>query len=122
MVGVGSMILRYRQMHIEYVKIKSGGAVLPAACRGLFYCYGNVSVHLPACTGWSGTTGGVAHGGLLKLKNSLMSIANASRFVSGWRPKRVSINLRMAVESVTVCETKCFRVKGETIRLGMRKP
>jgi hypothetical protein len=29
---------------------KSGGAVLPAACRFAFP-YGNVSVHLPACTG-----------------------------------------------------------------------
>ena len=36
--------------------------------------------------------------------------------------KRFSTNFRMAVWSMGVCDTKCFRVNGEMTILGIRNP
>ncbi len=73
-------------------------------------------------SGCCGGVGGVAHGGVAKLKNSVMSICAASRAVKGCNPKRVSMNFRMAVLSAGVCETKFFFVNGEITIMGTRKP
>ena len=54
---------------------------------------------------WTGGVGGASQGGLLKSKNSVMSIWCASRAVRLGTPNRSSISLRMAVRSAGVCET-----------------
>ena len=55
--------------------------------------------------GWAGGVGGVIHGGLLKLKNSSSEGCAASRRVSDGRSNRCSMNFRIAVESIVVCDT-----------------
>ena len=66
--------------------------------------------------------GGVANVGDEKLKNSVMSFAAASRAVSVGSEKRASMNLRMDVWSLMVCETKCGLAHGEMTMTGTRTP
>ena len=75
-------------------------------------------------TGCVGGVGGVAHGpvSVVKSKNSVMSGIEASRAVRFGIWNRVSISLSAAVESIGVCETKFFLLKGEITISGTRKP
>jgi len=64
----------------------------------------------------------VRHGMFTQSKNSCISGITASRRVRLGNPKRVSMNLRMAVVSIGVCETKCFFANGEITITGTRNP
>lgn len=71
--------------------------------------YGPVSrltLHVPL-VGWVGSVGGVSRWGVEKSKKSVRSLTadEPSRWVSGGRLKRVSMNLRMDVVSDFTCET-----------------
>ena len=55
--------------------------------------------------GCAGTVGGIFHGIFRKSKNSVISMATASRLVKLGNPKRTSMSFRIAVLSVGVCDT-----------------
>ena len=75
-----------------------------------------------AVVGCVGGLGGVAFGIFARSKNSVMSGCAASRAVRLGRLNLVSINFKMAVVSITVCETYPFLVNGDTTSIGILKP